>query len=240
MRHAIEDDLIARREQLAWEDRIPHPDRLVQLVVDKMTRAGENNVVVILRPPSEVDCLCSSCLASIWSCGCRRVHGCRVPIPSATRFTRVAPSNRSFAEWREDALIPARLKMKLGDVGTARGPLVTFRIRSPLSTPLLFVARGTGFAPIKAMIEQQLTLAPDREMLLYWGVTDTGDFYDLEELTVWAASDPHFRATLTARHDSLGFRAPVGVRFFTWVRCTRRSRRANWISGHGMPCRKTV
>lgn len=103
--------------------------------------------------------------------------------------------------------------MKLGDVGTARGPLGTFRFRSPLSTPRLFVARGTGFAPIKAMIEQQLTLAPDREMLLYWGVTDTGDFYDLEELTVWAASDPHFRATLTARHDSLGFRAPVGVRF---------------------------
>ena len=136
-----------------------------------------------------------------------------MPIPSATRFTRVAPSNRSFAEWREDALIPGRLKMKLGDVGTARGPLGTFRILSPLSTPLLFVARGTGFAPIKAMIEQQLTLAPDREMLLYWGVTDTGDFYDLEELTVWAASDPHFRATLTARHDSLGFRAPVGVRF---------------------------
>ena len=58
VRHVIEDDLIARREQLAWEDRIPHPDRLVQLVVDKMTRAGENNVVVTLRPQSEADCLC--------------------------------------------------------------------------------------------------------------------------------------------------------------------------------------
>ena len=104
-------------------------------------------------------------------------------------------------------------KMKMGDVVTARGPLGTFRIRSPLTTPLLFVARGTGFAPIKAMIEQQLRLNPAREMLLFWGVTDTGDFYDLEELTAWAASDSHFRATLTARHDSLGFRAPVGLRF---------------------------
>jgi CDP-4-dehydro-6-deoxyglucose reductase len=103
--------------------------------------------------------------------------------------------------------------MKLGDVVTARGPLGTFRIRSPLSTPLLFVARGTGFAPIKAMIEQQLKLAPDRDMLLFWGVTDTGDFYDLEELTAWAASDAHFRATMTARSDSIGFRAPVGVKF---------------------------
>jgi NAD(P)H-flavin reductase len=52
-------------------------------------------------------------------------------------------------------------------------------------------------------------------MLLFWGVTDTGDFYDLENLTAWAASDPHFRATLTARNDSLGFRAPVGVKFHT-------------------------
>lgn len=58
VRHAIEDDLIVRREQLAWQDRIPHPDLLVQLVVDKMTRAGENNVVVVLRPQSEADCLC--------------------------------------------------------------------------------------------------------------------------------------------------------------------------------------
>jgi NAD(P)H-flavin reductase len=95
----------------------------------------------------------------------------------------------------------------------ARGSLGAFRIRSPLSTPLLFVARGTGFAPIKAMIEQQLTLASDREMVLFWGVTDTNDFYDLEDLTAWAASDPRFWATLTARHDSLGFRAPVGLRF---------------------------
>jgi len=63
------------------------------------------------------------------------------------------------------------------------------------------------------MIEQQIKLAPTREMLLFWGVTDTDDFYDLEELTAWAASDPHFRATLTARHDSLGFHAPVGVKF---------------------------
>lgn len=79
--------------------------------------------------------------------------------------------------------------------------------------PLLFVPRGTGFAPIKAMIEQQLILDPNRDMLLFWGVTDTGDFYDLEELTAWAVSDQHFRATLTARHDSLGFRAPTGVSF---------------------------
>jgi CDP-4-dehydro-6-deoxyglucose reductase len=103
--------------------------------------------------------------------------------------------------------------MNVGDVVTARGPLGAFRIRSPLSTPLLFVARGPGFAPIKAMIEQQLKLDPARDMLLFWGVTDTGDFYDLEVLTAWAASDPRFRATLTARNDSLGFRAPAGVRF---------------------------
>jgi CDP-4-dehydro-6-deoxyglucose reductase len=214
VRHAIEDDLIARREQLAWQDRIPHPDRLVQLVVEKMARAGSNNLVVTLRPQSDADCLCqfvpgqylelrvpeSPWMSRAYSIGNAPHEGGAVEL----QLRRVEGGR--FSTWAFE-------KMHVGDVVTARGPLGGFRIRSPLTTPLLFVARGTGFAPIKAMIEQQLTLDPARDMVLFWGVTDTGDFYDLEELTAWATSDPHFRATLTARHDPLGFRAPVGVRF---------------------------
>ncbi len=38
VRHSIEDDLIARREQLAWHDDLPHPDRLVELIVANIAR----------------------------------------------------------------------------------------------------------------------------------------------------------------------------------------------------------
>lgn len=214
VRHAIEDELIARREQLAWQDRIPHPDRLVHLVVEKVARISEKCLAVTLRPQSEADCMCQFVpgqYLELW-------------VPESPWMSRAysignAPSEDGRVELRLRWVREGRFtswafeQMKVGDVVTARGPLGAFRIRSQLSTPLLFVARGTGFAPIKAMIEQQLKLDPSRDMVLFWGVTDTNDFYDLEYLTAWAASDPHFQATLTARHDPLGFRAPVGVRF---------------------------
>ena len=214
VRHAVEDDLLTRREQLAWQDRIPHPDRLVQLVVDKLTHAGEKNLVVTLRPQSDADCMCQFVpgqylelwvperpwMSRAYSIGNAPQEGGAVEL----QLRRVEGGR--FSSWVFE-------KMKVGDVVTARGPLGAFRIRSPLSTPLLFVTRGTGFAPIKAMIEQQLKLDPNRDMVLFWGVTATDDFYDLEDLTVWAVSDPRFQVTLTARSDSLGFRAPAGMRF---------------------------
>ncbi len=214
VRHAVEDDLLARREQLAWQGRIPHPDRLVHLVVEKVTRISEKNLAVTLRPQSEADCMCQFVpgqYLELW-------------VPDSPWMSRAysignAPSEDGRVELRLRAVKGGRFsswafeRMKVGDVVTARGPLGAFRIRSPLSTPLLFVARGTGFSPIKAMIEQQLKLDPNRDMALFWGVTDSGDFYDLEDLRAWAASDPHFQATLTARNDSSGLCMPAGVAF---------------------------
>ncbi len=89
-------------------------------------------------------------------------------------------------------------KMEVGDVLTVRGPLGHFVIRSPLDRPLLLVARGTGFAPIKAMIEQQLQLTPRRDLILFWGVTDTDDFYELDLLQRWAKDVPREHITVDA------------------------------------------
>lgn len=104
-------------------------------------------------------------------------------------------------------------QMKVGDVLTVRGPLGHFVVRSPLDKPLLFVARGTGFAPIKAMIEQQLKLSPERDLALFWGVTDTSDLYELDLLASWAKHNPNFHGVLTARTGSAGFTAPPGLAF---------------------------
>ena len=102
---------------------------------------------------------------------------------------------------------------KVGDVLTARGPIGHFRLRSALETPLLFVARGTGFAPIKAMIEQVLSISPDRDIILYWGVTDTSDFYEIDLIERWIADHPNFRCTLTARTVQQGFVPPLDATF---------------------------
>lgn len=102
---------------------------------------------------------------------------------------------------------------KLGDELTARGPIGNFRLRSPRKMPLLFVARGTGFAPIKAMIEQVLQIEPQRDIQLFWGVTDTSDFYQLELIEGWVRENPNMKCTLTARATQNDFTPPTGTTF---------------------------
>ena len=72
------------------------------------------------------------------------------------------------------------------------GPLGTFFLREDSDKPIVFVAGGTGFAPIKAIIEHALHHEIDRPMVLYWGVRSRKDLY-LAELPVrWQEAHPDF------------------------------------------------
>jgi CDP-4-dehydro-6-deoxyglucose reductase len=57
------------------------------------------------------------------------------------------------------------------------GPLGTFFLREESDQPMIFVAGGTGFAPIKAIIEHALRRDLPRPMVLYWGVRSLHDLY---------------------------------------------------------------
>lgn len=51
--------------------------------------------------------------------------------------------------------------------------------------PIIFLAAGTGFSPIRAMIEQLIAKQDPRRFELYWGVHIDNDFYDRETLEHW-------------------------------------------------------
>jgi CDP-4-dehydro-6-deoxyglucose reductase len=57
------------------------------------------------------------------------------------------------------------------------GPFGSFYLRETSDKPIIFVAGGTGFAPIKAMIEHALHHHHGRPMVLYWGVRAKRDLY---------------------------------------------------------------
>jgi CDP-4-dehydro-6-deoxyglucose reductase, E3 len=59
------------------------------------------------------------------------------------------------------------------------GPLGTFFLREDSDKPIIFVAGGTGFAPIKGIIEHALHHHIDatRPIVLYWGVRAKRDLY---------------------------------------------------------------
>ena len=74
-------------------------------------------------------------------------------------------SNYVFDEMKERAIL------------RFEGPLGTFFLREDSDKPIVFVAGGTGFAPIKAIVDHAIHHGIDRPMVLYWGVRALKDLY---------------------------------------------------------------
>jgi CDP-4-dehydro-6-deoxyglucose reductase len=72
------------------------------------------------------------------------------------------------------------------------GPLGTFFLREDSDKPIILVAGGTGFAPIKAVIEHALYEHLDREIVLYWGCRSLPDLYMPNLPAQWAREHPNF------------------------------------------------
>ena len=68
-------------------------------------------------------------------------------------------------------------KMKERDILRMQGPLGTFFLREDCEKPIVFVASGTGFAPIMSIVESALHKGVKRPMTLYWGGRRPGDLY---------------------------------------------------------------
>ncbi len=56
--------------------------------------------------------------------------------------------------------------------------------------PIIFIAGGTGFAPIKGMIEQLIEQGDERPLHLYWGVRRETDLYRDDLAKKWAFQHP--------------------------------------------------
>ena len=78
-------------------------------------------------------------------------------------------------------------KMKERDILRFEGPLGTFFLREDSDKPIVLVASGTGFAPIKSMIEHALRKGLSRPMTLYWGGRRPADLYLHAIAEAWAA-----------------------------------------------------
>ncbi|MDH4149736.1 MAG: CDP-6-deoxy-delta-3,4-glucoseen reductase [Betaproteobacteria bacterium] len=72
-------------------------------------------------------------------------------------------------------------RMKEKDILRFEGPLGSFFLREDSDKPVVLIAGGTGFAPIKAIIEHALHHGIKRPMTLYRGARHAADLY-LNEL----------------------------------------------------------
>jgi CDP-4-dehydro-6-deoxyglucose reductase, E3 len=83
-------------------------------------------------------------------------------------------------------------KMKERDILRFEGPLGTFFLREDSDKPIIFLASGTGFAPIKSILEHAFRIDVKRQMVLYWGVRVRSDLYMLDLALQWQQQHDNF------------------------------------------------
>jgi len=83
-------------------------------------------------------------------------------------------------------------RMKEKDILRFEGPLGTFFLREDSDKPIVFVASGTGFAPIKSVLLHAFHLGTRRQLVLYWGGRRPKDIYLDDLCRQWQAEHDNF------------------------------------------------
>src|SRR5450830_489327 len=81
--------------------------------------------------------------------------------------------------------------LQAGELLQLEGPGGNFYLRDG-DSPVILLASGTGFAPIKALMEDAIAKKSNRPMRLYWGGRRQADLYMDALCRDWAASLPWF------------------------------------------------
>lgn len=80
-----------------------------------------------------------------------------------------------------------------------QGPIGTFFIRNN-KKPIIFLAGGTGFAPVKAMVESLIASNDQRDIYVYWGARTGGDIYT-DHPVEWSAKYSNIKSHIVVSDD---------------------------------------
>ncbi len=80
--------------------------------------------------------------------------------------------------------------MKPKDILRFEGPLGTFFIRRGSNRPIVLMGGGTGFAPLKSMVEELIEAGDPRPVRLFWGVRTERDLYAKALIGRWMNQHP--------------------------------------------------
>jgi len=82
--------------------------------------------------------------------------------------------------------------MKEGDPARINGPYGQFRLTGT-QAPMIFVAGGSGMAPIKSMLHQMARTGCEREATYFFGVSTLRDLFMVDEMNAFQERLPRFR-----------------------------------------------
>lgn len=78
--------------------------------------------------------------------------------------------------------------MQVNDIVRIEGPLGGFFLREDSTQPVIFLAGGTGMAPIAGILQYAFKKNMKRTFHIYWGARSLEDLYMLEQVETWAKS----------------------------------------------------
>lgn len=167
----------------------PEARKTVPAKVYRLARPSHDVVVLNLRFPAgvKVKFRAGQYLQVIMDDGERRSFSMANPTSEkdgAQLHIRQVPGGRF-----SDAIVSG---LKVGDSLRVELPFGDFFLREDGEKPILLIATGTGFAPIKSIVEDALKRGVRRPMTLYWGARTQADLYMAELPMRWAAQHPFF------------------------------------------------
>ncbi|MES9936709.1 MAG: CDP-6-deoxy-delta-3,4-glucoseen reductase [Sedimenticola sp.] len=101
-------------------------------------------------------------------------------------------------------------EMKPDNIERIQAPLGGFYLREESDRPLIFMAGGTGFAPLKGIIEHAFHIGVDRPMHLFWGVRSERDLYLAGLAAKWAEEHDNFQFTAVLSEPEEGWSGSTG------------------------------
>jgi CDP-4-dehydro-6-deoxyglucose reductase, E3 len=157
--------------------------------VQKLERAADDAMIVYLKLPSNerLMFLPGQYIDILLKDGTRRSFSMANP-PHDDEFVQLHVRHVPGGSFTDHVF----QTMKERDILRFEGPFGTFFMREESAKPIVFVASGTGFAPIKAVIEAAFKRTVARPMRLYWGARRPKDLYLNGLAERWVAEHPGF------------------------------------------------
>ncbi len=100
--------------------------------------------------------------------------------------------------------------LKEGGLLQLAGPFGAFYLREDSPRPVIMIAGGTGFAPIKAMVEHAFHQGMERDFHMYWGVRTQPDLY-LDSLAAQWSAHPRLSYEPVLSEPDLGWPGRKGL-----------------------------
>jgi CDP-4-dehydro-6-deoxyglucose reductase len=171
------------REVLAVRDI---PVKIMPCRVQDMQRVADDVMVIRLKLPTSerMQFLAGQYIEFLLADGKRRAFSL-ANAPHADDLLEIHVRRVAGGNFTEQVFT----QMKPRDILRIEGPLGSFFLREESDRPILLVAGGTGFAPLKGLVEHALHIGIKRPMRLYWGAKNRAGLYMNALAERWAAEN---------------------------------------------------